>query len=89
MNNFHKNFNIAMLGGFVGLVIMTIAGPKMINMLVTAPVTFGVTCEPATAYSIQKLIVAQAGGIVIGMLITMFIRYKLLAGRAAPVAKNV
>ena len=89
MKNFHKNMNIAMIGGFVGLVIMTMLGPKLVGLLIEAPVSFGVTCEPATAYSMQKLIVAQASGIIIGMLITLFVRYKLLAGRSPAAAKNV
>ena len=89
MKNFHKNMNIAMIGGFVGLVIMTMLGPKLVGLLIEAPVTFGVTCEPATAYSMQKLIVAQAAGLIIGMLITLFVRYKLLAGRSPAAAKNV
>jgi hypothetical protein len=81
MKNFNKNLNIAFIGGLVGAVIMTILGPKIIGVILTPPVSFGVNCEPATIYSMQKLIIAQIVGLVLGVLITFFLRYKLFGGK--------
>lgn len=81
MKNFHKNMNIAFIGGFAGLAIMTWMGPKMIGLVLTPPVSFGVNCEPATNYSMQKLIIAQIVGLVLGVILTFFIRYKLFGAK--------
>lgn len=89
MKNFHKNLNIAFIGGLLGAVAMTLLGPKLIGILVTPPVSFGVNCEPATVYSMQKLILGQIIGLVLGVLLTFFIRYKLFGGKTQPpVQKN-
>lgn len=84
MKNFHKNLNIAFVGGIMGLAIMTWLGPKMIGVLLTPPVSFGVNCEPATAYSMQKLIIAQLVGLFLGVVITFWVRSKLFGNRTQP-----
>lgn len=84
MKNFHKNLNIAFIGGILGAVAMTILGPKIIGLLVTPPVSFGVNCEPATVYSMQKLILGQIIGLVLGVLITFYFRYKIFGGKTKP-----
>ena len=56
MKNFHKNLNIAFVGGLLGAVLMTYIGPSLIGMLLTPPVSFGINCEPATIYAMKKLI---------------------------------
>ena len=84
MKNFHKNLNIALVGGIMGLAIMTWLGPKMIGVLLTPPVSFGVNCEPATAYSMQKLIIAQLIGLVLGVIITFWVRSKLIGNKVQP-----
>ena len=88
MKNFHKNLNIAFIGGLIGTVVMTFLGPKMIGLMLTPPVSFGVNCEPATIYSMQKLILAQIVGLVLGVILTFFIRYKLFGGKTAPNEKT-
>ncbi|MBC7712784.1 MAG: hypothetical protein H7177_05570 [Rhizobacter sp.] len=88
MKNFHKNLNIAFIGGLLGAVAMTMLGPKIIALLVTPPVSFGVNCEPATVYSMQKLIVGQIIGLVLGVILTFFIRYKLFGGKKNTDAKT-
>lgn len=87
MKNFHKNLNIAFIGGLLGAVAMTMLGPKIIGVLVTPPVSFGVNCEPATVYSMQKLILGQIIGLVLGVILTFFIRYKLFGGKKTTDAK--
>ena len=84
MKNFHKNMNIAFIGGLVGLAALTLLGPKIISLVLTPPVSFGVNCEPAAAYSMQKLIICQIVGLVLGVLLTFFIRYKLFGGKTQP-----
>lgn len=88
MKNFHKNLNIALIGGIIGLAILTWMGPKIIGLVLTPPVSFGVNCEPAAAYSMQKLILCQVIGLVLGVLITFFIRYKLFGGKSTPPEEN-
>lgn len=82
MKNFHKNLNIAFVGGVAGLAAMTWLGPKLIGLILTPPVSFGVNCEPAAAYSMQKLIICQIAGLVVGVLLTFFVRHKLFNGKA-------
>lgn len=84
MKNFHKNMNIALIGGIVGLALLTWIGPKAIGLILTPPVSFGVNCEPAAAYSMQKLILCQILGLIFGILITLVIRYKLFGGKTTP-----
>jgi hypothetical protein len=84
MKNFHKNLNMAFIGGLLGTVGMTIIGPKIIGVLVTPPVSFGVNCEPASIYSMQKLIISQIVGLVLGVIITFYLRYKLFGGKSKP-----
>ena len=81
MKNFHKNLNIAFIGGLIGVVIMSLLGPKIVGALVTAPVNFGVNCEPDVRYSMEKLIIAQIVGLVLGVIITFYIRYKIFGGK--------
>lgn len=83
MKNFHKNLNIAFVGGLVGTVLMTLAGPWIVRQLVIAPVSFGVNCEPDVIYSMQKLITCQIVGLVLGILLTFFLRYKLFGNKKA------
>jgi len=84
MKNFHKNLNIAFIGGLVGTILMTLAGPWFVKQLVTAPVNFGVNCEPDVMYSMQKLIVCQIIGLVLGIIITFYLRYKIFGGKTTP-----
>lgn len=81
MKNFHKHLNIALIGGLIGIAFMTWIGPKMIGLILTPPVSFGVNCEPAATYSMQKLIIAQLVGLVLGTLLTLFVRYKLFGAK--------
>lgn len=76
MNNFHKNLNFAFAGGLFGLALMTWIAPKSIGLVLTPPVSFGVNCEPAASYSMQKLILFQAVGLILGILLTFWIKYK-------------
>lgn len=88
MKNFHKNLNIAFIGGLVGLALLTWMGPKLIGLVLTPPVSFGVNCEPAATYSMQKLILCQIIGLVLGVLLTFLVRYKLFGGKTQPPAQT-
>ena len=90
MKNFNKNLNIAFIGGLIGTVLMTLAGPWIAKRLLTAPINFGVNCERDINYSMQTLITVQIVGLVLGVVITFFIRYKLFGGKTQPsVQKDV
>lgn len=82
MKNFQKNLNIAFIGGLIGTVLFTYLGPKFIGLVLTPPVSFGVNCEPAAAYSMQKLILCQIIGLVLGIILTFTVRYKFFGGKA-------
>ena len=81
MKNFHKNLNFAFIGGLVGAVVMTYFGPNLIGMLLTPPVSFGINCEPASAYAMKKLILCQVIGLAAGVLVTFWVKYKLFASK--------
>lgn len=76
MKAFSKNLNFILIGALIGAIVMTWIGPKFIGLILTPPVSFGVNCEPAASYSMQKLIVAQIAGLIIGVLLTLAIKYK-------------
>ncbi len=79
MKNFHKNLNIAFIGGLLGAVLMTYIGPSLIGMLLTPPVSFGINCEPATVYAMKKLILCQVIGLAIGVVITFWLKQKFFS----------
>lgn len=81
MKNFQKNLNIAFIGGLIGTILFTYLGPKFIGLVLTPPVSFGVNCEPAASYSMQKLILCQIIGLVLGILLTFTVRYKFFGGK--------
>ena len=90
MKNFHKNLNVAFIGGLIGTVLMTLAGPWIAKRLLTAPVNFGVNCERDINYSMQTLITVQIVGLALGVIITFYFRYKLFGGKTTPpVQKDV
>jgi hypothetical protein len=78
MKNFHKNLNIAFMGGLFGVALMTWLAPRAIAIAFTPPVSFGVNCEPVGHWSMQKLIICQIVGIVLGTIITFWVRHKLI-----------
>lgn len=84
MNQFSKNLNYAFVGGLIGLAIATFLAPKAITQLFSPPVDFGVTCGPAGAWSMQKLIICQAMGLLFGIFITFWIKFKFSGGKSTP-----
>lgn len=84
MKNFHKNLNIAFVGGLIGTVLMTLSGPWIVRQLIIAPVSFGVNCEPDIIYSMQKLIICQIVGLVLGILLTFYLRHKIFGRKTQP-----
>jgi hypothetical protein len=88
MKNFNKNLNIAFVGGLVGMAIMTWISPKAINLLFTPPVSFGVNCEPAGKYAMEKLILCQSAGLVIGIILTFWLKSKVFPGKNPETTKT-
>lgn len=66
MKNISKNMNVVLLSGILFAVFFTWLGPKVISFLFTPPVSFGINCEPAAAWSMQKLIWTQGIGLLVG-----------------------
>ena len=81
MKNFHKNLNFAFVGGLFGFALMTWIAPKSIGLVLTPPVSFGVNCAPAADYSMQKLILFQSIGLVLGIFITFWFKYKFFPSK--------
>ena len=70
MNKISKNLNIVLACSLLVAACLTWLGPKIIELILTPPVSFGVNCEPAAAYSMHKLILVQFSGLVIGALLS-------------------
>jgi hypothetical protein len=51
---------------FVGAVLMTLIAPSISRLLISAPVSFGVNCEPAANWSMSALIRSQLIGLILG-----------------------
>src|SRR5665213_52062 len=70
MKNLSRNLNVILLTGIVFAIFLTWLGPIVIGILFTPPVSFGVNCEPAAAWSMHKLIYTQSIGLVVGCLVS-------------------
>ena len=51
----------------IGVFSMSLITPYVISVLFTPPVSFGTNCEPAAAWSMNKLHIAEAIGAIVGM----------------------
>lgn len=71
MKKLSKNLNVILLGALTSAALFTWIGPKVLSLLFTPPVSFGMNCEPAAAWSMQKLIWTQAIGLGIGAIAGM------------------
>ncbi len=60
--------SIAMIYGFIGAVVVTVIAPSISRLLITAPVAFGVNCEPAANWAMNALIRSQMIGFIGGIL---------------------
>jgi len=59
-------------GGVLGFLIASWLGPKLIALLFTPPVSFGLQCEPVGRWSMNQLIKTQLMGFVGGIILTFF-----------------
>jgi hypothetical protein len=73
----HKNLMTLLMGGFIGLVITSFLATKIIAMLFTAPVSFGIQCEPVGHWAMNKLLVTQAVGFVGGSVLILVLKNKI------------
>jgi len=78
-----KNLNIAFIGGLIGVFFMSLYAPAFINLLFTPPVDFGMSCSPAGAWSMHKLLTCQVVGLVLGVVIIFWLRQKFFSGKKA------
>ncbi len=61
--------------GLLGWAVFTFITPIVIKVLFTPPVSFGTNCEPAAAWSMNKLINTQLFGIVIFMILGLIVSF--------------
>lgn len=61
--------------GLLGWAIFTFITPFVIKVLFTPPVSFGTNCEPAAAWSMNKLINTQVFGIIIFMILGLIVSF--------------
>lgn len=71
MKKFSAHLNVILLAALVTAIFLTWLGPIVIRLLFTPPVSFGTNCEPAAAWSMQKLIWTQMIGLIVGALAAM------------------
>jgi hypothetical protein len=77
MKNFHKNLNIAFIGGFIGMALMTWLAPKMIVANFTPPEIADGNCAPIGNWLMSKLVICQVIGLVVFIPLTFWVKYKL------------
>ena len=56
---------------FVGAVLMTHIAPSISRLLITAPKSFGMNCEPAADWSVMALIRGQVIGLALGAILAV------------------
>ncbi len=61
--------------GLLGWAVFTFITPIVIKVLFTPPVSFGTNCEPAAAWSMNKLINTQLFGIVLFMVLGIIVSF--------------
>ncbi|MCX6127343.1 MAG: hypothetical protein NTV34_21695 [Proteobacteria bacterium] len=71
--NFSRIANWVFSFGLLGWAVCTFITPYVIKVLFTPPVSFGTNCEPAAAWSMNKLIMTQVVGIVVFMVLGVFL----------------
>jgi hypothetical protein len=71
MNKISRNLNIILGSSLFFAACLTWLGPKIIELILTPPVSFGVNCEPAAAYSMHKLVLVQFSGFIIGAVVSL------------------
>lgn len=68
MKSISKNLNLVLFFSILGIALSTWMAPKIISILFTPPISFGINCEPAAAWSMQKLVVSQLIGFISGLI---------------------
>lgn len=61
--------------GLLGWAVFTFVTPIVIKVLFTPPVSFGTNCEPAAAWSMNKLINTQIFGIFVFMILGLIVSF--------------
>lgn len=61
--------------GLLGWAVFTFITPVVIKVLFTPPVSFGTNCEPAAAWSMNKLINTQIFGIIVFMILGIIVSF--------------
>lgn len=61
--------------GLLGWAVFTFITPVIIKVLFTPPVSFGTNCEPAAAWSMNKLINTQIFGIIVFMILGVIVSF--------------
>ncbi len=61
--------------GLLGWAVFTFITPVVIKVLFTPPVSFGTNCEPAAAWSMNKLINTQIFGIIVFMILGVIVSF--------------
>ncbi len=89
MESLKKFMTLALIGGLLGIVLVTFIAPSISRMLISAPVSFGVNCEPAADWSVGMLIRSQIIGFSVGALAGAFfvVSSLLKARKAKPLAE--
>jgi hypothetical protein len=76
--------------GLLGWAVFTFITPVVIKVLFTPPVSFGTNCEPAAAWSMNKLINTQIFGIIVfmifGLLVSFYFKKRAQAKEDASLA---
>ena len=88
VKGFNKGLNIIFVGALLGAILMTWLTPRIIEFFLTPPVSFKDNCEPAAAYSMQKLIYYQIIGLVSGAIIALMIKIRFFGSKKKVVSNE-
>ena len=71
-------FQLALLIGLIGAVLVSWVAPKAIAWYFDPPVNIGVNCRQAVEWSMSRLQTAQLAGFLVGLLAGLAIAWRIL-----------
>lgn len=78
-----RTLNFVFGFGLLGAILISFITPVVIKVLFTPPVSFGTNCEPAAAWSMEKLHLSEFTGMFLGMIVGLVLAIYFKKRKAA------